>query len=120
DGAGNGERAGNSGTTARDGAAGEAPRQLGADEGRGGAHLLQFSFPNVGDRPGGRSYCNTPAFLKSPALTKIRADGSTCLRKASVICSGVRAATLVSRDSSNFRVRSKRWRAARRPTSEPS
>jgi hypothetical protein len=40
-------------------AAGEAPRQFGIDEGRGGAHLLQFDF----------YYCKTPAFLKSPAFT---------------------------------------------------
>ena len=33
-----------------------------------------------------------------------------CLRKAAVICSGVSAATLASRDSSYFKVRSKRWR----------
>ena len=37
----------NGGIAARDGAAGEAPRQFGADEGRGGAHLLQFDTADL-------------------------------------------------------------------------
>ena len=40
--------------------------------------------------------------MKSPALTKIMAGGSTWLRKASLICSGVSAATLASSDLVEF------------------